>query len=720
MYRSKNKKNITLLCLLISLVVISGIAGVSAYLLNTDEAVNTFTVGNVNIELTEPQWDATYPNGYVENAIAKQVILKDPTITNTGENDAFVYMMVEVPKAYKTKVLIDNNLTEKDHYQLFDYNTNEGWELIDSHTDDVIDGYNYYLYGYKQPISKGDSVTIFETIKFANITSDFKNYITGENITKLSVKVKGYAIQSNFYKENTVDFKNAWDIYVNQNGFEWPYNPYEGSIQDIEKNYEVYYYDKLSSAVTDVNTNQLGDTSTDKEHGKLVVYLDKDNVHNIYFKDNITETTRVTVNTNLNINLAGKVLSFENAGYCIDTGAGYSGTITVDGQVPGSEIKSTGSSNNSVCFQIRDGFKLNLNSVKLSSFSMNGVAYGAISLGDLILKDCNIEVESQNSTCVGIGTMGGTLSANSCNFKASSDYGTANAMIISGEAAIDNSVISVTSSGSLTGGIMVGQQNNYGAVEVSNTNIEIQSNNYYSSAYGISITSKSNGSDLKSVNNTIKCTSLGLSQGITCNDIDSTAIIEGCEILADSEYDISGYSFNCYGLYIAQGTNAIVRSCDITGVHSGIYSSGNLQLNGGTYRGYAYGGFYQSGESEIINIKNAKMLSWDYQGGSFSTDNMTGFIEDTAMYISGNKNNIYLHNVQATGRQRDVVFSSDGLYDGNSLYMSNTTLSKPEIYVESDLNKLYIGENCNLDQSHVTGYDIPITISKDNYDFSIE
>ena len=59
------------------------------------ESIQWITVGKVDIELKEPEWKPE-ENKKIEPS---KVIHKDPQITNTGTNDAFVYMEVSIPMA---------------------------------------------------------------------------------------------------------------------------------------------------------------------------------------------------------------------------------------------------------------------------------------------------------------------------------------------------------------------------------------------------------------------------------------------------------------------------------------------------------------------------------------------------------------------------------------------------------------------------------------------
>ena len=201
---------------IVSILLVAAIliTGVLAYLTATDSKTNTFTVGNVKIDLTEPLWDANNPDGTLENIVAGQKIAKDPTLTNTGDNDAYVYIMVEVPKA--DAVTIDG-ATVNDH-QLFNYITKDGWELLDFKTDEN-DKNNYYLYAYSTALTPSSSATLFDEVIFANTDSNFQPE------DALEIKVTGYAIQSDYYNCEATDAASAWNLYATQNGWKFPTNP---------------------------------------------------------------------------------------------------------------------------------------------------------------------------------------------------------------------------------------------------------------------------------------------------------------------------------------------------------------------------------------------------------------------------------------------------------------------------------------------------------------
>lgn len=88
------KKKITAITVCVCMLAIAIVGGTLAYFTDTDKADNVFTVGNVSIDLTEPNWEGEgskdAPEVYPGEALAK-----DPTVTNNGKNPAFVRIKVE-------------------------------------------------------------------------------------------------------------------------------------------------------------------------------------------------------------------------------------------------------------------------------------------------------------------------------------------------------------------------------------------------------------------------------------------------------------------------------------------------------------------------------------------------------------------------------------------------------------------------------------------------
>lgn len=88
------KKKLLATCLIIALAATAVIGGTLAYFTDTDTADNVFTVGNVSIDLTEPNWEGEGSEDAPE-AYPGEALKKDPTVTNDGKNPAFVRIKVE-------------------------------------------------------------------------------------------------------------------------------------------------------------------------------------------------------------------------------------------------------------------------------------------------------------------------------------------------------------------------------------------------------------------------------------------------------------------------------------------------------------------------------------------------------------------------------------------------------------------------------------------------
>lgn len=88
------KKKLVAISLVVAMLAVAVIGGSLAYFTDTTEAkVNEFTVGNVNIDLTEPAWkgDATLMPGASYE--------KDPTITVAEKSqDAYVFLKLDMNK----------------------------------------------------------------------------------------------------------------------------------------------------------------------------------------------------------------------------------------------------------------------------------------------------------------------------------------------------------------------------------------------------------------------------------------------------------------------------------------------------------------------------------------------------------------------------------------------------------------------------------------------
>lgn len=167
------KKKILALALVVVLAVTAVTGATLAYFTDEDDATNTFTVGNVSIDLTEPKWDANgsedAPEVYPGEALAK-----DPTVTNDGANPCFVRVSVEGLDSLGNAGMI----TYRTDYVADALGTN--WVL---HTD----GYYYYT----KVLAVGETTdALFDQIV---IPTGLTN---GDGTTEYDIDVTAYAVQA--------------------------------------------------------------------------------------------------------------------------------------------------------------------------------------------------------------------------------------------------------------------------------------------------------------------------------------------------------------------------------------------------------------------------------------------------------------------------------------------------------------------------------------------
>lgn len=186
-----------------------------AYLTDKDEISNQFTVGRVEIEGKEPNYTPD-PGGKTEDIVPTEEIAKDPQITNTGKNDAYVYMDVSIPIA---KVITVDEQGKRQNggvakeTELFAMNQlSNQWTLM---YQKRVENSMVYTYSYNEILApEKTTVPLFESVTFANV-------VEGQlEERQLDIPVNFYAIQALNTGEGTSvpeQAADAWEKYVNQN-----------------------------------------------------------------------------------------------------------------------------------------------------------------------------------------------------------------------------------------------------------------------------------------------------------------------------------------------------------------------------------------------------------------------------------------------------------------------------------------------------------------------
>lgn len=240
MERSKTTfQNRAKLLAAICLLALLSLGGTMAYMTDHESAENRFTVGKVDFNLYERNWDGERPDGtyatssnatssnatssnalgmeQAENIYAGMEINKDPAIKNNSKNDAYLRMTVKVPVATVSTADRDGNLVDggiQKETELFSYELNPycGMKPV-SYWPTVENGFHVYEYmytgdGYHEiPVPAGHNIPpLFHTVTFANVVDGEIN----EETEFIYVDFK--AIQSGGFDTP----EDAWRAYDNQ------------------------------------------------------------------------------------------------------------------------------------------------------------------------------------------------------------------------------------------------------------------------------------------------------------------------------------------------------------------------------------------------------------------------------------------------------------------------------------------------------------------------
>ena len=191
------KKKIIALCLIVALAATAVIGGTLAYFTDTKSVQNVFTTGNVNITLTEPNWDAAAKEDASHAKLMPgRTIAKDPTITvATTSEKAYTFMEVKLSNDFMT--LLNAYATFKN----IDVSTVAGQKaLIDAWFTSKVGpkimsinlSTNSVILGVLSPKNPGQSVTYFDEI---TVPADIPNGMIKENGT-YTIDITAYAIQA--------------------------------------------------------------------------------------------------------------------------------------------------------------------------------------------------------------------------------------------------------------------------------------------------------------------------------------------------------------------------------------------------------------------------------------------------------------------------------------------------------------------------------------------
>lgn len=198
----KNLKKILLIGLCVAAVIGATVAGTVAYLTDRASAVNTFTVGQVDITVDEakvdpdgtpvPGADRVTENTY--HLIPGQTYIKDPTMTvDKNSEEAYVRMLVTVNCASQLDAVFapsGANLTS-----IFNGYDAANW-IYETEIRDTLSNTITYEFRYKETVDPDGTSDVVLDALFDSIT--IPGTLDGDDmksIEDLTITVVGHAIQ---------------------------------------------------------------------------------------------------------------------------------------------------------------------------------------------------------------------------------------------------------------------------------------------------------------------------------------------------------------------------------------------------------------------------------------------------------------------------------------------------------------------------------------------
>lgn len=197
--QQKNRKRGALAIVLVAAILVTGIF---AFLTAHQTKTNVFTVGKVEISLTEPNFDAENPNSTRTNILPGEVFTKDPTVTNSGANEAWIFATVKVPMANGS--------------ELFSYTLNDGWTEFQSAT--VNGDVTTHYYRLNAVLAPSSEVYLFKnnTVTFNDIgTVNYDAMSDTTETTPLNVVVDCYACQT-VQNGSALSQDTAWTLLTGE------------------------------------------------------------------------------------------------------------------------------------------------------------------------------------------------------------------------------------------------------------------------------------------------------------------------------------------------------------------------------------------------------------------------------------------------------------------------------------------------------------------------
>lgn len=217
----KNNKKAKNVAIALGMCTCLLIGGISAYFTSTDTADNEFKIGEIDINLVEPNWDP----GDARDVTPNETLQKDPQIYNNGESPAYMFMKVQVPTVVAPqdglKVAAANGTvsTRTGNVELFtlDGLAASDWIEVGTASFDSTTGMTTHVLAYSNGNGALQSVDAGDVTDAAFQSVTFINAVEGQGLEKMQnqIGIAAYAIQDDNLGSATTPAA-VWAILQNQ------------------------------------------------------------------------------------------------------------------------------------------------------------------------------------------------------------------------------------------------------------------------------------------------------------------------------------------------------------------------------------------------------------------------------------------------------------------------------------------------------------------------
>ena len=226
---TNSKKKVFALALATCVIVLSIASSSIAYFTDTAKFTNTFTAGNVKIELSEAKVQKNTTTGDVEaidattnritatsgadasqdygSLFPKQSIYKDPTIKNTGSEAAYIGAIITITSTNDFgNAIAAANIT--DFIKGLPQAANATVKIVDT-----AKGYTLYVV-YKAAVTSTNSVVVFSGLSVpATWGNTEMGYVNGLNIVVDAYAVQTAGMGTDAYAALKTAFTTEWTPY---------------------------------------------------------------------------------------------------------------------------------------------------------------------------------------------------------------------------------------------------------------------------------------------------------------------------------------------------------------------------------------------------------------------------------------------------------------------------------------------------------------------------